>query len=43
MATYYLKTPLSEQDVTQLKLGDVVYITGDAFYLPFPSASLGAG
>ena len=31
MATYYLKTPLSEQDVTQLKLGDVVYITGDAF------------
>ena len=31
MATYYLKTPLSEQAVTQLKLGDVVYITGDAF------------
>ena len=31
MATYYLKTPLSERDVTQLKLGDVVYITGDAF------------
>ncbi len=31
MATYYLSTPLSEQDVTQLKLGDVVYITGDAF------------
>ena len=31
MATYYLNTPLSEQDVTQLKLGDVVYITGDAF------------
>ena len=31
MATYYLKTPLSEEDVTQLKLGDVVYITGDAF------------
>lgn len=31
MATYYLKTPLSEQDVTQLQLGDVVYISGDAF------------
>lgn len=31
MATYYLKTPLSEEDVTQLKLGDVVYVTGDAF------------
>lgn len=31
MATYYLKTPLSEQDVTKLKLGDVVYVTGDAF------------
>ena len=31
MATYYLKTPLSEGDVTQLKLGDVVYVSGDAF------------
>ncbi|MBR2937286.1 MAG: fumarate hydratase C-terminal domain-containing protein [Oscillospiraceae bacterium] len=31
MATYYLKTPLTEEDVTQLKIGDVVYITGDAF------------
>jgi L(+)-tartrate dehydratase beta subunit len=31
MATYYLKTPLSEEDVCQLKLGDVVYVTGDAF------------
>ena len=31
MATYYLKTPLSEQDVTQLKIGDVVYVTGKAF------------
>ncbi len=31
MATYYLKTPLSEADVTQLKIGDVVYISGDAF------------
>ena len=34
MATYYLITPLSEQDVTQLRLGDVVYITGDAFHRP---------
>ena len=31
MATYYLKTPLSEEDVTQLKIGDVVYVTGEAF------------
>ena len=31
MATYYLKTPLSENDVTQLKVGDVVYVSGDAF------------
>ena len=31
MAPYYLKTPLSEEDVTQLKIGDVVYVTGDAF------------
>ena len=31
MATYYLKTPLSEEDVTQLKIGDVVYVSGDAF------------
>ena len=31
MATYHLKTPLSEQDVTQLKIGDVVYVSGDAF------------
>jgi len=31
MATYYLKTPLTEEDVTQLKIGDVVYVTGDAF------------
>ncbi len=31
MATYHLKTPLSEQDVTQLKIGDVVYVTGQAF------------
>ena len=31
MATYHLKTPLSEEDVTQLKIGDVVYVSGDAF------------
>ena len=31
MATYHLKTPLTEEDVTQLKIGDVVYVTGDAF------------
>lgn len=31
MATYYLKTPLSQEDVAQLRLGDVVYVTGDAF------------
>lgn len=31
MATYYLETPLTEQDVTQLKIGDVVYVTGKAF------------
>jgi len=31
MATYYLKTPLSAEDVEQLKIGDVVYISGDAF------------
>lgn len=31
MATYYLKTPLGEEDVCKLQLGDVVYVTGDAF------------
>lgn len=31
MATYYLKTPLTEEDVVQLKIGDVVYVSGDAF------------
>ena len=31
MATYYLKTPLSEDDVTKLRIGDVVYVSGDAF------------
>ena len=31
MATYYLQAPLTEEDVTQLKLGDLVYISGMAF------------
>lgn len=31
MATYYLQTPLKEEDVTQLKLGDLVYISGMIF------------
>ncbi|MBE6962702.1 MAG: L(+)-tartrate dehydratase subunit beta [Ruminococcaceae bacterium] len=31
MATYHLTIPLSEQDVEQLTIGDVVYITGKAF------------
>jgi len=31
MATYYLTTPLKEADVTQLKLGDLVYVSGQAF------------
>ena len=31
MATYYLTAPLSQQDVEQLRVGDVVYITGDVF------------
>jgi tartrate/fumarate subfamily iron-sulfur-dependent hydro-lyase beta chain len=31
MATFHLKSPLSQQDVEQLNIGDVVYISGDAF------------
>ena len=31
MKTYHLKAPLSQQDVEQLNIGDVVYISGDAF------------
>lgn len=31
MATYHLQTPLSEQDVTKLRVGDVVYLSGKAF------------
>lgn len=31
MATYHLNLPLTEQDVTQLKIGDMVYVTGNVF------------
>lgn len=31
MAEYHLKAPLSEQDVCQLRIGDTVYISGEAF------------
>ena len=31
MATYHLTVPLTEQDVEQLTVGDVVYITGKVF------------
>ena len=31
MATYYLKAPISEEDVLKLKVGDVVYVSGEAF------------
>lgn len=31
MAEFYLNGPLSEADVTQLSLGDTVYISGEAF------------
>ena len=31
MAEYHLKAPLSEEDVCKLKLGDIVYISGEAF------------
>ena len=31
MAEYHLTGPLTEEDVTQLKIGDTVYITGEAF------------
>ncbi len=28
MATYHLRTPLSEEDVRRLRVGDIVYVTG---------------
>ena len=31
MATYYLQAPLAEEDVTQLRAGDLVYISGPCF------------
>ena len=31
MNTYHLKTPLSQEDVEKLEIGDVVYLTGEAF------------
>lgn len=31
MAEHYLSTPLSDEDVEKLKLGDLVYISGNAF------------
>lgn len=31
MAVFYLKIPLKEEDVTQLSIGDTVYISGEAF------------
>ena len=32
MAEYHLTTPISEEDARKLKVGDVVYITGDHVY-----------
>ncbi len=31
MAEYHLRGPLSDEDVTKLKIGDTVYISGEAF------------
>ncbi len=31
MATYYLTAPLTDEDVSKLKIGDMVYISGNAF------------
>lgn len=31
MAEFHLTSPLTEEDVTKLKIGDVVYISGDCF------------
>ena len=28
MPTYYLKTPISEQDIRRLRVGDIVYVSG---------------
>jgi len=31
MATYYLTSPLCDEDIIKLKIGDIVYISGPAF------------
>ena len=31
MAEYYLKAPLTDEDVSKLKIGDTVYISGECF------------
>ncbi len=31
MAEYHLKSPLTDEDVTKLKIGDIVYISGECF------------
>jgi tartrate/fumarate subfamily iron-sulfur-dependent hydro-lyase beta chain len=31
MVEYHLQTPISEKDVRKLKIGDVIYVTGDMF------------
>ena len=31
MAEYHLKGPLSEEDITKLRIGDTVYISGEVF------------
>ena len=31
MAEYHLTSPLREEDITQLKLGDIIYISGQVF------------
>lgn len=31
MAEYHLKGPLTDEDVTKLKIGDMVYLSGEAF------------
>lgn len=31
MAEFHLKAPLTDEDVKQLKIGDIVYISGEAF------------
>ncbi len=28
MGTYYLKTPISDDDITKLRVGDTIYVSG---------------